>query len=87
MREDCRVRAQCDDPPALRGGPFEFLADMRRGDRLRREHQDNKAGFVDRPNDLAGVEGTRHNIPRGYPASQAAALQDPDDGVGDGGVL
>jgi hypothetical protein len=54
---------------------------------MRGEHQHNETGIVDRPNDLAGVEGTRHDISGGHPASHAGALQGPDDGVGDGGVL
>jgi hypothetical protein len=41
---------------------------MGRSDGLCGEHQDDETAFVDRPNDLAGVEGARHDIPRGYPA-------------------
>jgi hypothetical protein len=40
---------------------------MGRGDRLFGENQHDDFGFVDRPNDLIGVEGARDNIPRRDP--------------------
>jgi hypothetical protein len=60
---------------------------MRRDDRLFGENQDDDLGFIDRPNDLVGVEGSRDNIPGRDPALQPSALERPDNGIGDGNVL
>jgi hypothetical protein len=51
------------------------------------ENQYDDLGFVDRPNDLVGVKGTRDNIPGRDPALQARALERADNGIGDGRVL
>jgi hypothetical protein len=86
-RERHRVSAQRNDSPALGRGPLNLLADMGRGDRLFGENQYDHLGFVDCPHDLVGVERTRDNISGRDPALQPRALERPDNGIGDGGVL
>jgi hypothetical protein len=60
---------------------------MGRGDRLLGENQYDDLGFVDRSNDLVCVKSTRDNISGRDPALQPRALERPDNGIGDGGVL
>ena len=83
-REFRSVQPHGHDRLAFRRGTLNFLADVRRIDRILREDQDQDPAGIDRPHDRVRVQRSRRHIARGHPDRYCGTLQVVADALGAG---
>ena len=81
------IDAHRHDRASLRGGSLEFLAHVRRSDRVFGKDDDQDRGLVDRPYDRIGIERSGADVSGSNPAAEPVSFEFLDEGVGDGRVV